>query len=153
MKRVLVIMVFLSLCANVFAQRKGGYYPHYHSRVVVVPTVRYGVDFGFGYPFYPYSAFGYPYGFPYYGYPYPYSYTRLPSELELQIQSVKQEYNGRIKAVRHDKSLSRADRKKEIQDLKSQREQAVTQAHLDYLKRRNGRMNRKYNSNDHTQAM
>lgn len=141
MKRVLVIMMALSLCASAFAQRKGGGYYHvYRPRVVVVPSIGFGV--GYGYPFYGYPLYAYPYAFPYYGYPY--GYQRTPSKLALQIQSINLDYKNRIKTVRHDKSLSRSERRNEIRNLKTEKEQAIIQAQRDFLNRRANTPNQNY---------
>ena len=124
------------------------------------PRVRTSISVGVGSPYYsPYrSPYYSPYRSPYYS-PYrsPYSspfyrsnpyrssrsfpyysepvYSR-PSELEMEISDLRADYNDRIWTVRHDKSLSKSERKAEIRRLKSERDRAVRNAEYNYQRRR-----------------
>ena len=86
-------------------------------------------------PFYAYSSFwGSPYyGYPYYGYPYAYRYNR-PTKLDLQIADIKNDYQQKISAARSDTSISRAERRKVIRDLKHDRDQEIIAAKRSYYK-------------------
>ncbi len=99
----------------------GGYYP----RTYV------GVGFGLGYPYGYYGAYGYPYAYP----PYYYGYGAMPTQLELQIKEVKQDYDQQIKDVRHDKALTHREKRQKIDQLKVDRDNAVIQARHDYFNR------------------
>src|SRR6185312_5805307 len=113
MKTLLIIFASFFLAMGASAQRKGSYHHVYRPRVVVVPSVSFGYGVGFGYPY-----FGNPYfGNPYFGYPYGnpfYESRRMPSQLSLDIQSIRNEYQYKIKDVRKDKSISHAEKRKEI---------------------------------------
>ena len=99
-----------------------------------------GVGFGLGYPW------GYPYGWygPWYA-PYPpyyYGYGAMPSQLELQVEDIRQDFDQQIKDVKHDKSLTRQERRAKVNELKQERENAIVQARHDYF----DRSRRNYNS-------
>src|SRR6476620_10136018 len=120
MKALLIMLVSITLALEVSAQRKGYYpiYRHvYRPRVYVAPF-----SYGLGYPnpYYPY--------YPYYGYPYPYGYRQMPYKLGLQIESIKDDYQNRIRQTRHDKTLSHAQRRQEIRNLKAERDQDIINA-------------------------
>src|SRR5215510_15335426 len=116
MKKLFVIVLSIMIVATASAQVKGGghywgggRYYHPHTRVVI--------GLGTGY----YS----PYYYPYYLYPpYGYGYWR-PSGLELKIEDIQADYKDRIYSVRHDKSISKSERKATIRQLKSERELAI----------------------------
>ncbi|HVW99740.1 MAG TPA: hypothetical protein VHA52_04745 [Candidatus Babeliaceae bacterium] len=138
MKTLLITFALTILSLGTFAQRKGGYFHHAPvTRVVVTPAI--GLGFGFGYPY-----FGYPY-YPY-GYPYYYGYGHAPYRLSSQIQAIKVDYRNRIKEARHDKSISHAQRRQEIRNLKAERAQAVADAERDFYNNR-GRQNNSNNYN------
>jgi len=94
--------------------------------------VRTSISVGIGTPYYSpyYSPFYRPY--PYYSTP---IYTR-PSRLDMEIADIKADYNDRIWSVRHDKSISKSERKAEIRRLKSERDRAVRDAEYNYHRRR-----------------
>jgi hypothetical protein len=120
MKKLLIIGLALALTVGASAQKiRGGFY---RPRTYVV------LGGGFGYsPFY--SPFYNPY-FP--GY---YSYHR-PSKLDMQIADIKSDYNDRIWSVRHDKTVPRRQRRKEIHELRHERDIAVSDAERNYHLRR-----------------
>ena len=106
------------------------------------PRVRTSVSVGIGSPYYSplRSPFYRPY--PYYSAPF-YSapmystpiYSR-PSRLDMEIADIKADYNDRIWSARHDKSLSKSERKAEIRRLKSERDRAVRDVEYNYHRRR-----------------
>lgn len=164
MKTVLAVMISLSLCVGASAQRRGGGFSHSYGgfshtyvapRVVVAPRVGFsygygypaaGFGFGFGYPFFGYPYFGYPY--PAYGYQGGYGYNNAAAQLSYKIQSIKLDYKAQIRETRHNKSLSRAERRSQINNLKNEREQAIIAAQEDFRKgRMNNYRNRDQNNN------
>ena|ERR1043166_9383865 len=124
MKKLFVIVLSITIVTAVSAQVKGGghywgggRYYHPHTRVIV------GVGAGY------YSPFYYPY-YPFY--PYSYGYTARPSRLQLKIEDIQADYKDRIYSVRHDKSMSKSERKEMIHQLKSDRELAIRDAERNY---------------------
>src|SRR5579863_8406249 len=154
MKRIFIILFSLGLAYGASAQRgyvghgyagggfHGVYHPYYAPRVVYGPGY-YGWGWGLGLGYYwgaPgwYGPWMYPYG-PYgYGYP-PYYYGRgpMPPALQDQIDGIKSDYKAQIKDVKHDKTLSHADRNAKINSLEQQRDAAITEARHDFYKRNN----------------
>lgn len=94
------------------------------------PRVRTSISVGVGSPSPYYSPFYRPY--PYYGAP---VYSR-PSRLENEIADIKADYNDRIWSARHDNSLSKSERKREIRRLKSERDRAIRDVEYNYHRRR-----------------
>ncbi|MDE3213622.1 MAG: hypothetical protein KGM98_10340 [Bacteroidota bacterium] len=140
MKTLIITLSLTIFSLGAFAQRKEERAERYRrpieSRVVVVPSLQFGI----GYPYYGYPYYGYPlYGYPYYGYPYrPYFYhnSRAYMSLEMNIQSIRLDYKNRIQGVRHDKGLSHAKKRAEIKSLKLERNRAIIDAQRDYYHRR-----------------
>jgi hypothetical protein len=139
MKKLFILLLSLGLAFGASAQRfgghggvafgHGGYYGGgYYPRTYV------GVGLGFGYPFgyYPYGWYG-PWGYPYAYPPYYYGYGAMPTQLELQIKDIKNDYDQQIKDVRHDKALTHSERRQKIDQLKADRDNAVVQARHDYF--------------------
>jgi hypothetical protein len=125
-KRLFILLFSLGLAVGASAQRfgHGGYYGGgYYPRTYV------GVGFGFGYPFGLYGPWGYPYAYP----PYYYGYGAMPTQLELQIKDIKNDFDQQIKDVRHDKALSHSEKRQKIDQLKADRDNAVVQARHDYF--------------------
>jgi hypothetical protein len=125
MKKLLVVLLSMIVVITASAQHRGGrhfqprhYYHHYYR-----PHTRIIVGLGGYYPYYPLSPYNY------WGYP-PY-YSR-PSKLDLEIQDIRADYKDKIWSVRHDKNLSRKERKKEIHELKAERDQAIRDAERNY---------------------
>jgi hypothetical protein len=138
-KRLFILLFSLGLAFGASAQRfgghggvafgHGGYYGGgYYPRTYV------GVGVGFGYPFgyYPYGGYG-PWGYPYAYPPYYYGYGAMPTQLELQIKDIKNDFDQQIKDVRHDKALSHSEKRQKIDQLKADRDNAVVQARHDYF--------------------
>lgn len=136
MKTIVIILISLSVSFGVAAQRKGGYYHVYAPRVYVAP---YSYGFGFGYPY-----FGSPYGYPY---GYGYGARRVPYKLSLQIQDIKSDYKAKIKEERHNKSVSGSERRKEIRELKAERDQDIMDAERNFRTRRMNNQNNGSNNN------
>jgi len=124
MKTILMFCLATVIAATASAQKYSRHYPR--------PRVRTSISVGIGSPYYsPYSSpFYRPY--PYYGTP---IYAR-PTRLEVEIANIKADYNDRIWSARHDKSLSKAERKSEIRMLKSERDRAIRDAEYSYHRRR-----------------
>ena len=124
MKKLLIILLATGLVLGASAQKfhRGGR-PYYgRSRVIISsgiysPYPYYGSYFG--YPFYPYND---------------YYYMGRPTKLELKIEDIKNDYQDRIWSARHDQSLPRKERRKNIHRLKHERDQAIIQAKRDYYK-------------------
>lgn len=137
MKKLLVVLLSIGLTLGASAQPKiggmfrgggniGGGGGHYvRPQVTVIAPYTY---------FRPYYGFGYGFGYsPFYD-PF-YRYPRLqsqPSQLDLQIEDIRNDFQYRISTVRHDKSLAKDVRKQQIRDLKHQREDAIIEAKKNY---------------------
>ena len=125
MKRLLVILLSLAFVTGASAQGHGGTTGYHYVRPHV--TVVYGAYA----PFYPYYGFGYsPFGYPYYA---PYGYSR-PSKLTLQIEDIKNDYRDKIWSAKHDKSLSKEQRKEKVRELKHERDQVIEDKKRNYYK-------------------
>src|ERR1700712_344975 len=75
----------------------GGYAPYY--------GLGYGLGYGFGYnPFY--GPGYYPYG------------SQRSSKLEMQVEDIKLDYKDRIWSAKHDKNISRKERREKVHELK-----------------------------------
>ena len=85
--------------------------------------------------YYPYMGLGF---YPYVGYPYYYPYGtyayRGYSKLDRQIADISQDYNERIANVRSDKTISRAERRSQIRELKKEKDNAIDAAKRNYFK-------------------
>ena len=116
---VLAAGLALSASAQKYAYRSGFYRrPH-----VMISTGLYS-------PFYPY--YGY-YGYPYYPYG-TLGYRERPTRLTMEIEDIHNDYQDKIWSARHDKSLSRQERKKTIHELKHERDQAISDSRRNYYK-------------------
>jgi hypothetical protein len=152
MKKLFIISLTLLMATGAFAQRGyyhgGGYYARPRVSVGIgigVPVYPY---YGFG-PLYPYSPFGFGYGYgPIYRYGYP--YYRTPSKLDLEIQDIWNDYSHQIWLVKHDESLSRKERRKQVRELEHERDKAIIQAKRDYYEKPRRRHN--FNSNNNSNS-
>jgi hypothetical protein len=142
MNKLLIILLFLGLTVNASAQpkiggtvrqgaiiRDGGYKTR-PNVAVVVPAYPINPYYRFGYrPFYGYGAFGYsPFFDPFYA---PRVESR-PSQLDLAIEDIKEEYSYKISSVKDDKTLSKDERKQKVRDLKHERDDAIIEAKKSY---------------------
>jgi hypothetical protein len=92
----------------------------------IYPYYGYGLGYGLGYR---YSPFYSPFNDPFYGRRYA---EERPTELDLQIEDIKNEYKYKIDNVKDDKSLSKDERKQKVRDLKHQREDEIIDAKKSY---------------------
>jgi hypothetical protein len=123
MKKLLIILlvVFVAFSASAQFRGHGGYY--YGPRVVIAG--------GYApYSYYPFYAYPYPYGY----YPH-YRAGYRPSKLELQIDKIEYDYKEKKWLVKHDKSLQHKERRRQIRQLKHDRDQAIADAKLNYYRR------------------
>ena len=126
MKQIIIAFAAIFLTLGASAQR--GYHGGYHGRTYYRP-VRTRTYISAGIYANPFYSPGY-----YYGPSYP--YNSRPGRLEIEIADIKADYADKIWSARHDKSLSRAERKRTVHDLKSQRDREIRETERDYYKRR-----------------
>jgi hypothetical protein len=93
----------------------------------IYPYYGYGLGYSRFSPFY--SPYYSPYNDPFYG---SRRIQERPSQLDLQIEDIKNEYKYKIDNVKDDKSLSKDERKQQIRDLKHQREDEIIEAKKSY---------------------
>jgi len=124
MKTIIMFCLAVAITATASAQKYSRHYPR--------PRVHSSISVGIGSPYYSpyYSPFYRPY--PYYSAP---VYSR-PTRLESEIAGIKADYNDRIWSARHDNTLSKSERKREIHRLKSERDRAIRDAEYSYHRRR-----------------
>ncbi len=126
MKKLVIIFFSLFLVLAASAQRghyRGGGHYHGGRGHVIVSVGGYTPYWGYGY--------GYPWAYS------PYYMNAAPSELELKIEDIRADYQDKIWSARHDKSLSRSERKQIIHNLKRDRSKAIIQAKENYYKEEN----------------
>lgn len=124
MKKVLIVLLTLMVTAGAFAQ-----YHRYYG-----PRARVSIGIGAYAPLYPYYGYG-----PAFGYPPAYGYYYRPTELDLQIRDIRNDYQYQIREARQDKSLSRKERRKLIRELEHDRDKEIIQAQRDYYEKRTRR--------------
>jgi hypothetical protein len=128
MKKWLLIMSLLVAVSSTFAQ--WGYHRYYR------PRARVSIGIGAYVPLYPYYGYGPAYAFP----PaYGYGYYYRPTELDLQIREIRSDYQHQIWLVKHDKSLSRKERRKQARELEHDRDKEIIQAQRDYYEKKTRR--------------
>src|SRR5262245_24749905 len=125
MKKILIMALVAGLSFSAFtASARGIVHPGrvYGRSHVVVSTGIYA-------PFYPYYGFyGYPYPYP------PFGYAPRPTRLDLKIEGIQNDYREKIWSARRDHSMDRKERKATVHQLKSDRDQAITDAKRNYYK-------------------
>lgn len=126
MKKIIIAFAAVLLTLGASAQRGrhggGGYHggrPYYRSGVRTYISA--GI---YSNPFYS----------PYYYGP-SYRYYSRPSRLSMEVADIKADYKDKIWSARHDKSLSRSERKKTIHELKAQRDKEIRDTEMNYYKR------------------
>lgn len=138
MKRLAIILFSIGLTLGASAQKigggfKGGIRGTYRPHVTIVAPVApiypsYGYyGLGYGYMYNPYNPFYDPF------------YNRRsyqPTQLDLQIDEIKNEYKFKIDSAKDDKSLSKDQKKQLVRDLKHQRENDIIEAKKEYYKSR-----------------
>jgi len=131
MKKLMVIVVALGLAFGASAQRGGHGFGGGGGHVIIAgPRVGFGIGYSPFYSPYGYYPFGYPYGYNNYGY----GRSYRPSKLQVQVEDIKNDYKDKIWSAKHDTSLSRKERRKEVHQLKSERDQAINDAKRNYYK-------------------
>jgi len=149
MKKLLIVLFSLGMAVGASAQRvhvgggfHGGGYHYVRPRVVI--------SSGFYSPFYsPYYSPYFGFGYPYWGFPPAYNgYNHRPTQLDIQIQDIKNDYTDRNWSARQDKNLSGHARRQKVRELKHERDQAVNQAKVDYYKRPRTYNNNRSNNNN-----
>lgn len=125
MKKLIAIVLVCGLGYTASAQHgRVGSHRGSHSRVSIGIGV--GSSYNYGYNRMPGRFNSYPYR--------SYNYNR-PTGLDLQIQDINNEYKDRIWSVKHDKTLSRQQRKDNLRVLRYEREKAIIEARRNYYKR------------------
>lgn len=102
----------------------------------VYPYYSYGPAFGYS-PLY--SPFYSPFSDPFYSRRYE---EARPSQLDLQIEDIKNDYSYQIDNAKHDESLSKDERKQKVRDLKHQREDEIIEAKKRYYQQKDERNDR-----------
>lgn len=132
MKKLVLMLITVGLVFSASAQIHAG-----ARRPVIVPRVAIigGYSpYSFYSPYAPYLGYGYGFGYnPFYGNPGMYHSSR-PTKLDLQVEDINNDYKDRIWSVKHDKSLSRSERKAKVHELKHERDSAVIDAKRNYYK-------------------
>src|ERR1700761_1674599 len=147
MKKLMIVLFSLGLAFGASAQRGG-----FHGGVAVGGHAYYGGGWG-----YPRTYVGLGFGAPWWGwnygwygpwdggYPgYYYGYGSMPNQLELQGQDIKKDYSQQITDVRHDKSLTRKERRAKIDELKTERDNAIVDARHQYFYNSRRNYNQQY---------
>ncbi|HXL57925.1 MAG TPA: hypothetical protein VN958_16805 [Chitinophagaceae bacterium] len=130
MKKLMIIVITLGLSIIVSAQKIAvGVHGHFGGGVYYRPHTTFVA--GAYVPFY-YHPFFYGY-YPYYDYP-AYRYYYRPTKLDLEISDIKNDYEEKIWSARHDNTLSGKERRKEVRELKHDRDQAIIDAQRNYYK-------------------
>lgn len=118
-----IVMLFLTglLFLNVSAQKivRGGYYRYPRTYIIT------GWSPYYSYGYYP----------PYWYYPSGRYYSR-PSKLDMKLEDIKADYHDKIRSVRHDKSLTRVQRKETIRKLKAEQKKDLRDTRANYYKTR-----------------
>jgi len=142
MKKFLIVLLAIGLVSGASAQPKigggfrGGGAHYIRPRVTVIAPYTYarpyyglgnGYGLGFGYsPFYD----------PFYR---SQRFAAKPSQLDLQIEDIKNDYSYQISSAKHDKSLAKEERKQKVRDLKHEREDAIIEAKKQFYKAEDSR--------------
>jgi hypothetical protein len=125
MKKLLIVMISLTLAGTASAQRFGhhGGAVNYRPHVIISGGFYpyYGLGFGFN-PFFPYSPY------------YPYGYHNRPSKLDLQIQDIKNDYKDKIWSAKHDTGLTRKERREKVHELRVSRDNEINDLKKNYYK-------------------
>lgn len=130
MKKLLVIVLALGLVSGASAQKVRGNIRGLAPRTTIVRVVPAYPYYGYGFG-YRYSPFYSPFYDPFYAFP---RQESRPSELDLQIEDIKNEYSYKISTAKDDKTLSKDERKQKVRDLKHEREDAIIEAKKNYYK-------------------
>ncbi len=133
----MIVLFSLGLAVGASAQRGHGGGGFHGGGYAYRPRV--SVGFGFYSPFYSpfglYGAYGYnPYwGFPYGMYGPNYGYARMQnSKLQRRVQDIKSDYADRIYSAKHDKTISRRERRQAVRSLKLERDKEINDTIANY---------------------
>ena len=110
---------------------RGGGVHYVRPRVTVIAPYAYAPAYGYYGNRFGYSRFYDPFYDPFYS-------RRVveakPSQLDIAIDDIKEDFDYQINSVKDDKSLSKDERKQKIRDLKHYKEDAISRAKKDYYK-------------------
>jgi hypothetical protein len=131
MKKLLVLLLVMGVAFGAYAQAKinrGGAIRSFRPRttiIAVAPVLPYysmGYGARYGYRF---SPFYDPFYDPFYS---SQRFESKPSELDLEIEDIKNDFDYKIDNVKDDEALSKQDKKQRVRDLKHQRDDAIIEA-------------------------
>lgn len=128
MKRTVLVLLLTAIVSGASARIPAGHFRDGFDRGL---GHRSGFVVRGGYYNSRYAPFGLYYSYPYYGYsnlPVP------PTQLDLQITQIKNDYAGKIGSVKLDNSLSGKERREKVRELKRDRTLAVMQAKKYYYR-------------------
>lgn len=129
MKKLFVILLLSGVAFSASAQHSRGGHRAVRSHVSV--GIGSHSTYGLGYGNNRYNSYNSPFNtFPSRSY----NYNR-PSQLDLNIQDIENEYRDRIWSVKNDKALSRKQRKENIRALRYEKEKTIIDARRNYYKR------------------
>ena len=141
MKHLLLILLAFTLAASADAQTKirGGRVSS--ARVIVAAPFYQNFGYGYGFRFSPFFNRLYdPFYDPFYRGSYDaFNRTRVvdrePSELQLNLDEIDNEYSFKISNVRDDNSFSGKERRKKIRELKYEQESALLNARRSFIRK------------------
>ena len=126
MKQILIVLLLVVLGYGASAQHKRG------GRVIVHPRVGIGMGAHLGHG---YSNYGYGYN-PFYPNRYNNNnYYNRPSQLDLQIRDIENEYRDKRASVKLDRTLTRKQRREIFRALNREKERVVLETRRNYYKR------------------
>ena len=127
MKKLFVILLLSGVAFSASAQHsRGGHRAvRSHVSVGIGSHSTYGLGYGNNRYYSPFNTFP----------SRSYNYNR-PSQLDLNIQDIENEYRDRIWSVKHDKALSRQQRKENLRALRYEKERAIIEARRGYYTKR-----------------
>lgn len=127
MKKLIIAMLVIVMVSSASAQKVAVSYRPVNTAAFVRPHTTI-IRTGF-YPYYRPYYFGYN---PYFATAPYYRYESRPTKLDLQIEDINNDYDDKIWSVRHNDQLSGKERRKQIHDLKHERDAAITDAKKNY---------------------
>lgn len=125
MKQILIVMLLVTIGYGASAQHKRG------GRVIVHPRTGIGMGSHLGHG----NNYGYGYNSVYSNrYNNNYFYNR-PSQLDLQIRDIENDYRDKRASVKLDRTLSRKQRREIFRALNREKERVILDARRNYYKR------------------
>jgi len=122
MKKLLIVSLITVISVAASAQHR-----YYSAR----PYTRSHVSISVGrpvYPYYRYDPFYYPYNsFGYY-------YSPRQSKLDLTIEDIRADYQDKIWSAKHNTSLSKAEKRRTVHQLKYERDQEINRVKRNYYR-------------------